>query len=313
MMFLTRQTHVFLVISIFPLLTIHTRCQQVVQRGILFEDLRRGIKIVEPPMKTFRHEGQTLCAKLCIKHPKCLAINYCHPDNCLLFAQDAFSSNISFEKNSQCDYVGLKESHFPECKVGSVERDIKDDSLPNECKINQKRVDAEWSMWSQNIYLDTADEWKRYETRGCVEARHGGNNTFCSGSQQKILEWVKFVHEKTNQYDVAFSSCSGLGGRLFISLNGTQLQLEFFSTRLGTNCYWLGITTDDPTTWNTNNEGVANENIIWATGEPDNTGDQDKTKAGKQNNKMGIFDSNAQSGSSCCSVCQMPLGILTIP
>ena len=313
-MLLLRRTTLLFAIALLPPVTIFARFHPVVQRGILFEDVRSGLKIVEPPIKIFRRKGRILCAKLCIRHPECLSFNHCHSDICLLYSLDAFSVNLSLEKNSQCDYVGLNENHFPHCLVGINQRDIKDDSLPNECKINQKRVDAEWTMWSQNIYIDTADEWKRYETRGCVMARHGGRDNLCSGSQQKILEWVKFVHEPAHIYDVGFSSCIDLGGKLFTSLNGTQSQLEFFYNRVGPNCYWLGITTDDPTTWETNNEGVANEDIIWAAGEPNNWNGQyeNRTLVLLQNDTLGVNDINTQFGTLCCSVCEMSVGIESI-
>ena len=111
---------------------------------------------------------------------------------------------------------------------------------------------------------------------------------------------------------MALSYCKDLGGWLFISLNGTQDQLDFFYKRVENDCFWMGITTNDPSTWKTNNEGVAKEKIIWARDEPNNWQElfEDKTLDFKRDGQVGLSDAAANHYYSCRAVCEMPIGII---
>ena len=196
----------------------------------------------------------------------------------------------------------MKKAEAPGCMEAGSMRSIRDDSLPNRCEINQKRIDAEWTSW-QGTLIDTVEEWKRFSSRNCANFSHGGIET-CLGNSENIVEWLKWVNTRSN-WAVSRLHCEQIGGKLFDDLNGTSAQLQFMYYKLHDLClhigYWVGVTrttVSDPWMY-LNGTPIAEERLLWLDGEPLNTETETAIQA-----SVGLNDAPPDTH-ELCAVCDM--------
>ena len=130
-------------------------------RSNIFEDHRPRIALVDFEAQKVTKTSLSECGHLCTVKSNCLSFNYCSSRTCVLNNQDAFSSSTAiFEPNNVCSYFGMKRNQLPSCSVGGVERNITDDSFPDSCGINLKRVDSFLAPPGEVIQVsNVSDEW----------------------------------------------------------------------------------------------------------------------------------------------------------
>ena len=120
----------------------------------------------------------------------------------------------------------MRQNQRASCLEMGVERDIRDDSTPGFCRINQKRMDATlFEKVEEVLEINSADEWKRTELKVCHLAAHGGIE-YCSANETKVLEWYKFVHEE-RFFSEAREKCLAWEGSFFMELMEQKSNLTF--------------------------------------------------------------------------------------
>ena len=208
----------------------------------------------------------------------------------------------------------MKRNQRAICSEMGVEKDIRDDSAPGFCKINQKRVDAflDESL-GEVLEINTADEWKRSELlKECHLAAHGGTE-HCTANETKVLEWYKFVHEQS-RFAESREKCVAWGGDLFYGVNGTKEQLDFFYSKLEPFdfCFWIGIRKGvGANKWITPlGEEIADELLLWSStkNQPDNGyGNETCVLVWKKDGKIDYLHDDPPDLNVCKAVCQRVL------
>ena len=122
-----------------------------ITRIVPFDDFRKGQKLTTEPLKVFKKISTTSCLQFCSKTSQCLSVSICFGGVCQINSGDAFSIGVSLIPSDSCDYVGMKRNEAPRCREERKERNIRDDSEPNKCEINEKRVDSVCGEWSDLI------------------------------------------------------------------------------------------------------------------------------------------------------------------
>ena len=271
-------------------------------RAILFDDAREGFFLRDSSNNSQIHSKMTksACAVLCAQTPECLSFNFCGFIHCQLNSVDAFSYRLEFETRKNCVYVGMKANFAPICKERETLRSVKDDSPPNRCETNQKRIDAKWTEW-QDVISDTAEAWRRNQTRFCTMSFHGGIET-CTGGTEEItmLDWIVWVRDPRNWGD-SKTGCETLGGHLYDDLDGTAAQLEFFEQKLGCREHWTGVSrASQSSPWKYIDGRVfPTDRLLWGEGEPQNK--VDDLAIVSQLSKL----NDARKSYTMCSVCDM--------
>ena len=288
-----------------------THIPPLADRFMAFEDLRFGEKLVGLTLSRKKTISRFKCAIFCAVTPKCKSFNFLETRTCELNSGDAFTLGAQVVQGSKSAYHGMKMNNFAKCFQNGEPVDIQIDPVPNVCRINQKRQDAEWSQWEKNLAVDSPTEWKRVISRECYPAAHGGTE-ICEGKNLIVLEWLKFVHDAM-VFDDARSRCQSLGGDLFSNLTGAREQVDYFRMKTQMNkCFWVGIEKAGGQLnfkdWRTmSGEIVANDLIVWGLGQPNPFPFETKV-AGFE--VLGKFDylHNVIKRDRCQSVCQMPVG-----
>ena len=162
-----------------------------------------------------------------------------------------------------------------------------------DCKISLKRVDREWTQWSQtDETVDTGAEYKEikiFEREIAVLEAHGGKTgDDIRNKYTEIMYWLTFVKQPMNFSD-AEANCEAINGHLFYDVDGTTEQLDWLFEKMDGKHYWLGIYTEDFNNWISLDGEVLNSKLLWKPGQPNNSGGQQKhaTSGGFYGSKLG--------------------------
>ena len=243
------------------------------KRVILFEDSWPGKRVQKGGnVRVIRRIlTWTECAANCNREPKCRSFSICNKLACELNSEDRFSTEQAEEiltDDVNCIYFGMQKTETPICIENGSPKDIRLDSTPGKCAINEKRVDVEWGQWSSQIDVNTTTELKLVETRNImVESAHGGIKY---NESKRIVYWFRRVYE-TKTWSDAIQKCESIGGRLFTDVDGTTHQLDLMIDNIPTGFYWLGLS-KDPTNVSVlrdlDGNVVDNNLLIWCPHEP---------------------------------------------
>ena len=223
------------------------------KREIAFEEVTPDLKIIVESgyvIETFATKKHLKCATKCLQNPECKSFTYCK-DFCLLnsigFAEllrnEFYANYISNADN--CDIFGMKNRFVPECVQLGKARSIREDSNPNYCQLNRKRVDGTFlERHYFNASVENSVEFRGFMTRKCVTetALNGG---YCKEENETKAVWVKWWHYRTG-FTESVDYCDQLGGILYPDLDGDEKQLDFLR-RFGAGLrpsYWLGVVPD---------------------------------------------------------------------
>ena len=218
-------------------------CIPLVQRSLVFDDVRVGEKLTGQIFRTEYGFDRNECVTFCLFLPECKSFNFFERRICEFNSGDVFSTGAEMKNDSAAIYQGMRQEIYPECFQKGLPRNIQNDRQPNLCRINQKRQDAECSDWTQSLEEDSVQEWKKITSREIVLQSHGGITSECVNDKNyEVLEWFYFIHSAMIFND-AVSTCSNShNAEVFYRLNGTKSQLEFLDARLSSDsCFWLGI------------------------------------------------------------------------
>ena len=261
-------------------------------RSGVFTDIKDGKRLSEMQPLSTDLLPQGVCIKKCMRVPLCRSINYCRQKLCQLNSEDVFSNQRGYQllqNDINCKYIGMEKDEAPSCDEGGNPRDIKIDEPEGLCMINRKRVDSKVEEDWTAVFVDNRTDFQDGERREfLMEAAHGGN---VSDTRRNFV-WYKFVKERMTWHD-ARAHCVEIGGELFSDVDGTEVQLQFFQTRLGR--YWLGIYTEDHQVWKTIHGEVVSKGLLaWADGQPNNAGGNQFavacTATGKNRDQARLFD-----------------------
>ena len=147
---------------------------------------------------------------------------------------------ISSDPN--CGLLNMNRSFVPQCEHFGTKRSIRNDSDPNYCNINKKRVDGSFLAREYfNASIDSPEEFKGFTTRKCLPetAINGG---FCKNENETKAVWVKWIDSRLT-FAQCLKACEDLGGILYPDLDGDSKQI-YFLTRYTNKAYWVGVTTD---------------------------------------------------------------------
>ena len=214
-------------------------------------------------------------------------------------------------RSSNCAYYGMRRNQRATCSEMGVEKDIREDSLPGFCRINQKRMDATLVEKVEEVLeINIADEWKRTQLKVCRLAAHGGIE-YCSADETKVLEWNKFIQEESF-FPEAREKCLAWEGELFYRVNGTKEQLDFFYFKLDPlRCFWTGIQKD----WASNKwitavgDEIDDGLLVWGSvgSQPDNSKGNEGYVLGWRTwsgNNIDYLHDNPPNVHNCKAVCQ---------
>ena len=135
---------------------------------------------------------------------------------------------------------------------------------------SSKRVDREWSPWTDAPTIDNTTEWKIYQTRVVlVDFAHGGIQG--EDNTENVTVWMKFVNE-VKTWQQAKENCEQIGGKLFHDLDGTQTQIDLLLEKMDRADHWLGIYRDTSSVYRTvENKTIDKSLLKWRAGEPTET------------------------------------------
>ena len=154
-----------------------------------------------------------------------------------------FSSQMTspfFEEKAECLYMGINE--VPKCNQKGVERDIEDDSYPNNCEINAKKIDTEVKP-QFDVDIKFGKEYKKLQRQSCRQlAREGNFDQICTRDEEvKILEWL-FLEPHALPFKDAVTVCEMSGGSLYSNFDGSRELLSILDEFVGNTSMiiWLG-------------------------------------------------------------------------
>ena len=217
-------------------------CIPLVQRSLVFDDLRLGEKLTGQITRVETDINRVGCAISCLQTPECMSFNFFVNFKCELNSGDAFTNETEMITDPASNYQGMRKEIYPECFEKGLPRDIRNDDDPNFCHINRKRQDEDCSPWEESLEEDSKEQWKRVASRKVISLSHGGMKSNCTDKLYKVLEWYYFIHSQMI-FSQAVSTCrNNYEAEVFYRINGTRAQLEFFDEKLSSDyCYWLGI------------------------------------------------------------------------
>ena len=216
------------------------KLQEKSSQTTIFEDVRKNKRFAGPPMKTVRISSANKCAMICHRHPECRSFTFCQWSTCELFRDDVFSTaeyDAKLITDPSCNYTGMKKDEIPFCKESKSVVSIQDSSNNGNCQISLKRVDREWTQWSQtDETVDTGAEYKEmkiFERDITVLEAHGGKTG--DDTRKRYTEtsyWLIFVKQRMNVSE-AKANCESNNGHLFYDVNGTTEQLDWLYEKNG--------------------------------------------------------------------------------
>ena len=282
--------------------------QEKYSRNTIFEDVRMNMRFAGSPMKTVRVSSANGCAMICHRHPECRSFTFCQWSTCELFRDDVFSTaeyDTKLIADHSCKYFGLKKDETPLCKEGKSVVSIQDSSNNGNCQISLKRVDREWTQWSQmDEIVDTGAEYKKmkiFEREITVLEAHGGKTGDDTRNRYtETVYWLTFVKQLMN-FSEANATCESRNGHLFYDVDGTIEQLNWLNEKMDGKYYWLGIYTEDFINWISLDGEVLNSKLLWKTGQPNNSGGLQKhvTSGGGFGSKLGDLGAHLDLYSIC--------------
>ena len=282
--------------------------QKKSSQSTTYEDVRKNERFSGAPMKTVKFGSANGCSMICHRHPECRSFTFCQRLTCELFRDDVFSTaeyDAKLITDPSCKYVGMRKDEIPFCKEGKSVISIQDSSNNSDCRISLKRVDREWTQWSQtDETVDTGAEYKEmkiFERDITVLEAHGGktgNDT--RNRYTETLYWLTFVKQRMNFSD-AKANCESNSGHLFYDIDGTIKQLKWLFEKMDKKHYWLGIYTEDFNNWISLDGEVLNSKLLWMPGQPNNFDGQEKHVAsgGRYGKKLGDMPAYRKFYSVC--------------
>ena len=245
--------------------------EPLVHRSVTFEDFRPKEKLIGCKLRTISDIPIRKCGAVCLQTPTCLSFNYLKPRHCELNSGDVFTEGSTTVDDPLSVYLGMRKHQFPKCFEKGSPKDIQNDTLPNFCQINQKRVDATWGHWTKNWTLVTKDEWLREKIRKCHISLHGGKQLCTKDETEKtIIGLDMFFHEK-KFFNDAKTDCFKLDATLFqdVCSDDSRDTLEFFNKILKSpDCFWVGVWYQNET-WKTLDGNVVPMTCeSWGPGQP---------------------------------------------
>ena len=288
-------------------------CNPLVQRSLVFDDLRLGEKLTGQITRVETGINRVGCAISCLQTPECMSFNFFERRLCQLNSGDAFTNETEMTTDPASIYQGMRKEIYPDCVEKGSERDIQNDEDPNFCQINQKRQDGQCSGWGEVLEEDTAQDYKRVNSREVVNTSHGGIGSNCTeGSAYEVLEWYFFA-PFAMKYNQAVSICrNNYAGEVFYRIDGTTTQLEFLDGKLwSTSCYWLGIervgynaTATRPDYVDLAGNPVQYDLIVWSVQDVEPTNGLDETVLiAAHNNGQFDFVHDSTTERDCLFVC----------
>ena len=199
----------------------------------------------------------------------------------------------------------MKKDAKPFCKEGKSVISIQNNNNNGDCQISLKRVDREWTQWSQtDETVDTRAEYREikiFEREITVLEAHGGKTGDDTRNRYtETLYWLTFVKQLMNFSD-AKANCESNNGHLFYDVDGTAEQLNWLFEKMDRQTYWLGIYTKDFIDWISLDGEVLNSKLQWKAGQPNNVGGQQKyaSSGGDYGSKLGDLSESALLYSVC--------------
>ena len=227
-----------------------------------YEDIRIGKRISGSGPQLEGVKSRAKCDVACSKNEKCLSFIFCGDSTCYLNEEDVFSTENGdeiLEDDETCLYFGMQKESVPVCRRNGIFADIRNDDNSGACKLAHKRVDQQWGEWEDDS-VASDNEWKESKRRTLItEAAHGGLQGQLDS--EEVTHWFLFIREKMT-WTEAKDNCEKLGASLFWNLDGTKEMLEEFWIRLDSEDYWIGIQTEDQSTWKTVNDEVIDDELI---------------------------------------------------
>ena len=241
------------------------------KRAITFNHFSSQFKILPESgynIEKLATQNRRECAIKCLKNSQCKSYSYCRT-HCYLNSIGLFELQrneqhkwfTSSDKN--CDLFSMERNFIPQCQEFGLVRSIRDDSDPNNCVINKKRVDGAFLEREYfNASIDVIKEFKGFSTRKCLPetALNGG---YCKSKNETEAVWIKWKNTWRNYTDCA-KVCEDYGGILFPDLDGDRKQIDFLK-RGRTWQVWFGVKTDQK--WylwkNSRDERMTPDRIFW--------------------------------------------------
>ena len=189
-----------------------------------------------------------------------------------------------------CMYTGMKKDVIPFCQEGKSVISIQNNDNNGDCQISLKRVDREWTQWSQtDETIDTGAEYKKmkiFEREITVLEAHGGKTGDDTRNRYtETLYWLSFVKQPMTFSD-AKANCEANSGHLFYDVDGTIEQLEWLLEKMDGKNYWL-FYTEDSINWISLDGELLNSKLLWQPGQPKSAGGQQKYVIGGYGSKLG--------------------------
>ena len=262
-----------------------------VDRSVVFDDFRPKSKFMGHKIKTLPFISKRKCAYICLQNPICTSFNYFIYRRCDLFSDDQFTHERQMVYDRFSNYHGMRNDTFPVCSEKGYPRNIQNDSDPNLCQINRKRMDTSWGPWQWDLEVDNNSEWKNRTWRDCLPAFHGG--VISCNVPEEMFEWFKFFKTLFHFSD-ANEACRSFGGNLFsdICSNTIEQRLKLFDLKLEQPvCFWVGLSYDHvQDVWLTmeGNQLPQGCSIIWGSDQPDGPSAEENRMGGFRMN--GLFD-----------------------
>ncbi|XP_075241591.1 uncharacterized protein LOC142336567 [Convolutriloba macropyga] len=228
------------------------------------------------------------CSLKCLQNYNCRSFNFC-PFNhiCELNSFDRHdplsTGYLKFFK--ECVYIGMRKATEPICYEHGNRRAVSDDSIPNFCRINGKRLDGIWGPWKFWKTTPSSDgfEWRKEEKRECTTPLHGG--LWCYGDNIRITEWI-YLSRNGKKFDDAQKNCSHQNGILLEATGAALLNKiakKFVDDKSDFKEFWVGFKSDKPTITRLSN-GISFPytdlgQSIWDAGEPSGSSGESYVKA----------------------------------
>ena len=220
------------------------------RRFITFNSLESNIQITATSgyvITTIKTQNRLQCADMCLQKLECKSYSFCQRFCYLnsiglheLLRNEHHAWFTASDQN--CHLQNMNRNFVPECEEFGTKRSIRNDSDPNYCNINKKRVDGSFLAREYfNASIDSPEEFKGFTTRKCLPetAINGG---FCKNENETEAVWVKWNYVIGN-FTNALQSCEKIGGLLYPDLVGDGEQIEFLK-KYSNKQMWLGVTVD---------------------------------------------------------------------
>ncbi|XP_075242044.1 uncharacterized protein LOC142336939 [Convolutriloba macropyga] len=166
----------------------------------------------------------------------------------------------------------MRKATEPICYEHGNGRAVSDDSIPNICRINGKRLDGTWGPWKYWKTTKSSDdfEWRKEEKRECITPSHGG--LWCYGESTQTTEWIVLSHHGRT-FDDAKEHCLLQNGILIENQDSellTKIAKIFVEDRSDFRDFWVGYKYDKQQITRLSDGIILPYTTlsIWDTGEP---------------------------------------------